>query len=67
MTVIRFRPRFDTDPGELLLTRVATHLRLDRRRALRDEYVQDVHGIDAALKTVGELQQEVKNQIRKAA
>lgn len=62
MTVIRFRPRYDTDPGELLLTRIAHHLWLDRRRALRESDVQDVHGIDAALHAVAELLQLVKTE-----
>jgi hypothetical protein len=62
MTVIKFRPRFDHDPAELLLTRIAHHLWLERRRALRESDVQDVHSIDAALHAVGELLQLVKQE-----
>jgi len=43
MTTIRLRPRYDTDPGELLLTRINTHLRLERRQALQDDDVEYVH------------------------
>jgi hypothetical protein len=69
MTTIRFRPRYDTDPAELLLTRIGHHLWLDRRRALRDSDVQDVHAVDAALHTVAELLRVVKRnqQFREAA
>jgi len=62
MTTILMRPKYDTDPGELLLTRVGHHLCLDRRRALRESDVQDVHSIDAALHTVGELLKTVKER-----
>lgn len=60
-------PRRDADPGELVLVRVAHHLWPDRKRALRASDLQDVNGVDAALKTVGELQRLVKQQTRKAA
>jgi hypothetical protein len=60
MTVIKFRPRYDHDPAQLLLTRIGHHLWLDRRRALRASDVQDVHAVDAALHTVGELLRTVK-------
>jgi hypothetical protein len=62
MTTIRLRPRYDTDPAELALTRIAHHLWLDRKRALRASDVLDVHGVDAALHTVGELLRVVKTE-----
>jgi DNA-directed RNA polymerase specialized sigma24 family protein len=67
MTTIRLRPRYDCNPAELKLVRIAHHLWLDRRRALRDENVQDVRAIDESLRTVGELQRTVKLEDRKAA
>ena len=73
MATIRIRPRYDTDPAELLLTRCATHLRMDRKRALRASDLQDVNAIDTALRTVAELLRIVKQdaaenwKLRKAA
>jgi hypothetical protein len=67
MTTIRFRPRYDTDPAELCLTRVSHHLWLDRKRALRASDLPDVRAIDESLRTVGELLRTVKLEDRKAA
>ena len=60
----RIYPKTDVDPAGLTLVRIAHHLWLDRKRALREFDAQDVHSIDAALRTVGELQREVKQEAR---
>jgi hypothetical protein len=70
MTVLRFRPRYDTDPAELKLTRVQYFLRSDRSRALQESDAQDASAIAASLKVVSELLRVVKDEnleMRKAA
>jgi hypothetical protein len=67
MTVIRFRPRYDHDPGELKLVRVRYFLTEDRRRALRESDVKGVQAIDESLRTVGELLRTAKEALRQAA
>jgi hypothetical protein len=62
MTVIRFRQKYDTDPAELLLTRIGHHLWLDRRRALKAEDVQGVFAAIEGMQTVQELFREVQEE-----
>jgi hypothetical protein len=62
MTVIKFRPRYDVDPGELKLVRVQYFLTEDRRRALWDDDVRDVHAADESLQAVQSLLKTVKEE-----
>jgi hypothetical protein len=62
MTVIRFRPKYDTNLAELKLTRVDYFLRQERSRALRENDAQDVYAIDAGLQTVQSLLKTVKEE-----
>jgi hypothetical protein len=60
MTTIRIRPKYDTDPAQLKLTRLQYFLAEDRRRALWEDDARDVEAIAASLKVVSELLQLVK-------